>query len=70
MYFPNILIHWYTWECDLQIWVKRAWALAREWGDQGFHNNRIHEWLLRKNALLGPEFTFGRGSLTDIAKSG
>ena len=60
----------YTWECDLQIWVKRAWALAREWGDQGFHNNRIHEWLLRKNALLGPEFTFGRGSLTDNAKSG
>ena len=44
----------YTWECDVQIWAKRAWALAREWGDEGFHNNRIHEWLLRKNALLGP----------------
>ena len=57
----------YTWECDVQIWAKRAWALAREWGDEGFHNNRIHEWLLRKNALLGPEFTFGRGSLTDVA---
>ena len=58
----------YTWECDVQIWAKRAWALAREWGDEGFHNNRIHEWLLRKNALLGPEFTFGRGSLTDVAQ--
>lgn len=57
----------YTWECDVQIWAKRAWSLAREWGDEGFHNNRIHEWLLRKNALLGPEFTFGRGSLTDVA---
>lgn len=55
----------YTWECDLQIWVKRAWALAREWGDEGFHKNRIHEWLLRPNALLGPDLTFGRGSITD-----
>ena len=53
----------YTWECDLHIWVKRAWALAREWGDEGFHKNRIHEWLLRPNALLGPEFTFGRRSI-------
>lgn len=60
----------YTWECDLQIWTKRAWALAREWGDEGFHNNRIHEWLLRKDALLGPEFTFGRGSITDLEKAG
>lgn len=60
----------YTWECNLQIWAKRAWALAREWGDEGFHNNRIHEWLLRKNALLGPEYTFGRGSLTDKANAG
>lgn len=55
----------YTWECDLQIWVKRCWALAREWGDDGFHKNRMHEWLLRPNALLGPEFTFGRRSITD-----
>lgn len=50
----------YTWECDLHIWVKRAWALAKEWGDAGFHKNRIHEWLLQPNALLGPEFTFGK----------
>ncbi|MEY2908198.1 MAG: hypothetical protein RLZZ602_721 [Pseudomonadota bacterium] len=57
----------YTWECDLQIWVKRAWALAREWGGEGFHKNRIHEWLLRPNALLGPEFTFGKRSIIDAA---
>lgn len=55
----------YTWECDLQIWVKRAWALSREWGDEGFHKNRIHEWLLRPKALLGPEYTFGRRSIAD-----
>jgi len=59
----------YTWECDLQIWVKRAWALAREWGDEGFHKNRIHEWLLRPNALLGPDFTFGRRSITDSSEA-
>ncbi len=59
----------YTWECDLQIWVKRAWALAREWGDEGFHKNRIHEWLLKPNALLGPEYTFGRRSILEQAST-
>ena len=53
----------YTWECDVHIAAKRVWALAGEWGDEGFHKNRIHEWLLRPSALLGPEFTFGRRSL-------
>lgn len=51
----------YTWECDLQIWAKRGWALDREWGDAGFHKNRVHEWLVQPNALIGPEYTFGRG---------
>jgi hypothetical protein len=37
--------------------------LSYEWGDEGFHKNRIHEWLLQPNALLGPEYTFGRRSL-------
>lgn len=51
----------YTWECDLQIWAKRGWVLDREWGDSGFHKNRVHEWLVQPNALIGPEYTFGRG---------
>ncbi len=51
----------YTWECDLQIWAKRSWVLDREWGDPGFHKNRVHEWLVQPNALIGPEYTFGRG---------
>ncbi len=59
----------YTWECNLHIWAKRAWALAREWGDEGFHKNRIHEWLVRPSALLGPEFTFGRRSILETASS-
>nr|WP_279538411.1 acyl-CoA dehydrogenase family protein [Pseudomaricurvus alcaniphilus] len=49
----------YTWECDLHIWAKRSWALDKAWGDNGFHKNRIHEWLLNPRALLGAEYTFG-----------
>jgi alkylation response protein AidB-like acyl-CoA dehydrogenase len=55
----------YTWECDVHIWAKRVWALANEWGDSGFHKNRIHEWLVQPKALLGPEFTFGRRNIRD-----
>jgi len=50
----------YTWECDLHIWMKRAWALDKAWGDPGFHKNRVHEWLLNERALIGAENTFGR----------
>ena len=57
----------YTWECDLHIWMKRAWTLDREWGDAGFHKNRIHEWLLQPKALLGPQYTFGRRHMGDAA---
>ncbi|MBT8140558.1 MAG: acyl-CoA/acyl-ACP dehydrogenase [Gammaproteobacteria bacterium] len=49
----------YTWECDLHIWAKRSWALDKNWGDEGFHKNRIHEWLLNPRALFGAEYTFG-----------
>tara|TARA_B110000503_G_scaffold114442_1_gene172001 strand:+ start:4392 stop:5495 length:1104 start_codon:yes stop_codon:yes gene_type:complete len=59
----------YTWECDLQIWAKRAWVLSREWGDVGFHKNRIHEWLLQPKALLGPEYTFGKRSLIESSQA-
>jgi len=59
----------YTWECDLHIWMKRAWTLDREWGDAGFHKNRMHEWLLQPKALLGPEYTFGRRHMGDATYS-
>ena len=56
----------YTWECDLQIWMKRCWAIDKTWGDAGFHKNRIHEWLLNPKALMGAEHTFGKSmSLND-----
>ncbi|CAN0603694.1 unnamed protein product, partial [Ectocarpus sp. 12 AP-2014] len=48
----------YTWECDLQIWMKHAWALDKAWGDGGFHKNRVHHWLLQESALTGPEHSF------------
>lgn len=50
----------YTWECDLQIWMKRSWALDKAWGDVGFHKNRVHQWLRRDESLTGAEHTFGR----------
>jgi alkylation response protein AidB-like acyl-CoA dehydrogenase len=31
----------YTWEHDLHLWMKRAWALAAAWGDAAWHRARI-----------------------------
>jgi alkylation response protein AidB-like acyl-CoA dehydrogenase len=31
----------YTWECDLQLYLKRAWALAEAWGSAADHRQRI-----------------------------
>ena len=31
----------YTVEYDLQLWLKRGWALAAAWGDAAHHRNRI-----------------------------
>ncbi|CBL46328.1 Predicted acyl-CoA dehydrogenase [gamma proteobacterium HdN1] len=49
----------YTWECDLHIFMKRAWALDKYWGHAGFHKNRLHQWLLNPNAKIGADKTFG-----------
>ena len=38
----------YTWEHDLHIWMKRAWALAAAWGDAGWHRARVGD------EVLGP----------------
>lgn len=47
----------YTWEVDLQMYMKRAWALDGAWGDRGFHKARLGEMLLREGAPLGPAAT-------------
>ena len=31
----------YTWEVDLHIWMKRAWALALAWGSTAWHRDRV-----------------------------
>ena len=49
----------YTWECDLHIFMKRAWALDKFWGHSGFHKNRLHQWLMNPNAKIGADKTFG-----------
>jgi alkylation response protein AidB-like acyl-CoA dehydrogenase len=31
----------YTWECDVQLFAKKAWALSRAHGDSRFHRRRV-----------------------------
>ena len=44
----------YTWEVDLQMFMKRAWALDAAWGDRGFHKTRVADFVLAEGAPLGP----------------
>lgn len=48
----------YTWEVDLQMYAKRAWALDAAWGDRAFHKDRMARVLLGENAPLGPLASF------------
>jgi alkylation response protein AidB-like acyl-CoA dehydrogenase len=36
----------YTWECDLHLFLKRAWALAEAWGSAADHRARLLDSLL------------------------
>ncbi|MNE58238.1 Acyl-CoA dehydrogenase [compost metagenome] len=48
----------YTWEVDLQMFMKRAWALDASWGDRGFHKSRVGAYLFADGTRLGPGHTF------------
>jgi len=48
----------YTWEVDLQMFMKRAWVLDAAWGDRGFHKARLADALFADGAPLGPGSTF------------
>ena len=48
----------YTWEVDLHIFMKKAWALANTWGDAGFHKARVAEHIFADGATLGAVGTF------------
>ncbi len=51
----------YTWEYDLQIWMKRAWAGAACWGTPAWHRKRIAATILAPGADLGPGRTWNPG---------
>ncbi|MGI9280754.1 MAG: acyl-CoA dehydrogenase family protein [Endozoicomonas sp.] len=48
----------YTWEVDLHIFMKRAWALDASYGSQGFHKKRVKDSILAEGALLGAGNSF------------
>jgi alkylation response protein AidB-like acyl-CoA dehydrogenase len=48
----------YTWEVDLHIFMKKAWALANTWGDAGFHKARVADYIFADGARLGAGATF------------
>ena len=48
----------YTWEADLQMFMKRAWALDAAWGDRAFHKTRVAQSIFAEGAALGPGETF------------
>lgn len=48
----------YTWEVDLQMFMKRAWALDASWGDRAFHKSRVAGFVLADGAALAPGQTF------------
>jgi len=48
----------YTFEVDLHLWMKRAWALIGAVGDRNFHMERVASFVLDDNAPLGADNTF------------
>ena len=41
----------YTWEVNLQVWMKRAWALDNSWGSVGYHKKQIADFVLQNKNL-------------------
>ena len=44
----------YTWEVDLHLWMKRAWALDLAFGTRPFHIARVADAVLAAGAPIGP----------------
>jgi alkylation response protein AidB-like acyl-CoA dehydrogenase len=44
----------YTWECDLHLWMKKAWALERAYGDTRFHRRRVADAVLDRDRRRDP----------------
>jgi alkylation response protein AidB-like acyl-CoA dehydrogenase len=48
----------YTWEVDLHLWMKRAWALEASWGGGAWHRARVGRAILDGSGPV-PAFGFG-----------
>lgn len=48
----------YTWEVDLHIYMKKAWAYNNTWGDAAYHKNRVADFVLDDSAAIGAGNTF------------
>jgi alkylation response protein AidB-like acyl-CoA dehydrogenase len=43
----------YTWECDLHLYLKRAWALAEAWGSSADHRALVLDSLVEESRAAG-----------------
>lgn len=48
----------YTYEVDLHLFMKRAWALCGEWGDRNYHMKKLEDYVLGGEVDLGAGTTF------------
>ena len=48
----------YTWEVNLHIYMKKAWALDKTWGNQAFHKARVADAIFADDANIGAGKTF------------
>ncbi|BBR54556.1 MULTISPECIES: acyl-CoA dehydrogenase family protein [Pseudomonas] len=55
----------YTWEVDLQLFMKRAWALDKAWGDHALHKARIRQALFDSRRAIGAGTTFMSAEVED-----
>ena len=51
----------YTFEVDLHLWMKRAWALVGQWGSSHHHMNKIESGIFSDTAV-GPAQTFAQNN--------
>ncbi|WP_317930818.1 acyl-CoA dehydrogenase family protein [Halioxenophilus sp. WMMB6] len=49
----------YTWEVDLHIFMKKAWALAGSWGDAAYHKAQVAQYLFDEENAIGAGATLG-----------
>jgi len=49
----------YTLECDLHLWMKRAWSLAEAWGSAEWHQDRVGQTILHTSTHQSQEGIHG-----------